>query len=159
MKKLLTILLTMILCLIPCLSLGCNEKNEEQTVSVKYFKDASEMIPMLKKFKVGQTILVYVKEHEGKNGTPTMGGLFFVFAIILFGAIQARIYTESGAALSIAETAMNAFMKNDSSSNKKQIVAILLITLIGTILAFGGIITTVVIILLYITSIKLIFSI
>lgn len=48
MKKLLTILLTMILFLIPCLSLGCNDKNEEQTVSVKYFKDASEMIPMLK---------------------------------------------------------------------------------------------------------------
>jgi phospho-N-acetylmuramoyl-pentapeptide-transferase len=53
------------------------------------------MIPMLKKFKVGQTILVYVKEHEGKNGTPTMGGLFFVFAIILtffiFGGLKSHI--------------------------------------------------------------------
>lgn len=78
-------------------------------------------------------------------------GSFIVgyFAIILFGAIQARIYTESGAALTIAETIMNTFMKDGMSDNRKQITAILLITLIGTILGFGGIIATVVIILLY----------
>ena len=40
-------------------------------------------IPVLKKVKAGQTILFYVKEHEFKNGTPTMGGLFFMISILL----------------------------------------------------------------------------
>ena len=35
-------------------------------------------IPILKRIKAGQTILHYVKSHENKNGTPTMGGLFFI---------------------------------------------------------------------------------
>ena len=37
-------------------------------------------IPLLKKMKAGQNILHYVKEHAGKGGTPTMGGLGFVLA-------------------------------------------------------------------------------
>ncbi len=40
-------------------------------------------IPLLKKLKAGQTILFYVKEHQSKNGTPTMGGLFFMASILL----------------------------------------------------------------------------
>ena len=52
-------------------------------------------IPLLKRLKAGQTILVYVSEHESKNGTPTMGGLFFIFAIILafvfFGGLKSNI--------------------------------------------------------------------
>jgi phospho-N-acetylmuramoyl-pentapeptide-transferase len=39
-------------------------------------------IPLLKRLKAGQNILKYVKEHEGKQGTPTMGGLAFVFASV-----------------------------------------------------------------------------
>ena len=35
-------------------------------------------IPILKRIKAGQMILHYVKSHENKNGTPTMGGLFFI---------------------------------------------------------------------------------
>lgn len=35
-------------------------------------------IPVLKRIKAGQPILKYVKTHETKNGTPTMGGLFFI---------------------------------------------------------------------------------
>lgn len=38
------------------------------------------LIPLLRKRRVGQTILSYVKEHESKGGTPTMGGLAFVAA-------------------------------------------------------------------------------
>lgn len=38
------------------------------------------IIPILKKLKVGQTILHYVKEHKGKEGTPTMGGLFAILS-------------------------------------------------------------------------------
>lgn len=35
-----------------------------------------------KKIKAQQTILHYVKEHEGKQGTPTMGGLMFILPTI-----------------------------------------------------------------------------
>ena len=35
-------------------------------------------IPLLKKLKIGQTILSYVKEHKSKNGTPTMGGIMML---------------------------------------------------------------------------------
>ncbi len=36
------------------------------------------LIPLLKKLGAGQNILHYVKEHENKGGTPTMGGLAFI---------------------------------------------------------------------------------
>ncbi len=39
--------------------------------------------PLLKRLKAGQYILGYVKEHKDKNGTPTMGGLAFIAAIII----------------------------------------------------------------------------
>lgn len=52
-------------------------------------------IPFLKKLKAGQPIYEYVKEHKDKDGTPTMGGLFFIVAavitFILFGGINSRI--------------------------------------------------------------------
>lgn len=43
-------------------------------------------IPFLRKIKAGQPVLKYVKEHKGKEGTPTMGGLFFIIptAVIFF---------------------------------------------------------------------------
>lgn len=40
-------------------------------------------IPILKKAGAGQNILSYVKEHETKSGTPTMGGLAFIPAAII----------------------------------------------------------------------------
>lgn len=40
-------------------------------------------IPILRRLKAGQNILVYVKEHAGKGGTPTMGGVAFIFAATL----------------------------------------------------------------------------
>ena len=41
------------------------------------------LIPMLRKLKAGQNILSYVKEHKGKSGTPTMGGLAFILSAIV----------------------------------------------------------------------------
>lgn len=38
------------------------------------------LIPVLRRIKVGQNILSYVKEHKSKGGTPTMGGIAFVLA-------------------------------------------------------------------------------
>ncbi|MBE7080733.1 MAG: phospho-N-acetylmuramoyl-pentapeptide-transferase [Clostridiales bacterium] len=45
------------------------------------------LIPILRRFKAGQNILVYVKEHKGKSGTPTMGGLAFIAAAVIAAAI------------------------------------------------------------------------
>ncbi len=41
------------------------------------------VIPLLKRVKAGQNILVYVKEHQNKSGTPTMGGIAFISAALL----------------------------------------------------------------------------
>lgn len=41
------------------------------------------LIPILRRVKMGQNILSYVKEHEAKSGTPTMGGIAFVLAAML----------------------------------------------------------------------------
>lgn len=45
------------------------------------------LLPLLKKLKAGQYILGYVKEHKSKGGTPTMGGLAFICAILTVGFI------------------------------------------------------------------------
>ncbi len=37
-------------------------------------------IPLLRRVGAGQNILSYVKEHQNKGGTPSMGGLAFVLA-------------------------------------------------------------------------------
>ena len=56
-------------------------------------------IPVLVKLKAGQPVLGYVKTHEEKNGTPTMGGLFFitVAALVFFlsGGGKSRVATVS----------------------------------------------------------------
>ena len=48
------------------------------------------LIPILRRLKAGQNILVYVKEHKGKGGTPTMGGIAFVFAAVLSTVLVLR---------------------------------------------------------------------
>lgn len=53
------------------------------------------LIPFLKKIKAGQPILHYVKTHENKNGTPTMGGLFFILPsaliFIILGGVKSNL--------------------------------------------------------------------
>ena len=44
------------------------------------------LIPVLRRMKAGQNILVYVKEHKQKGGTPTMGGVAFISAALLVSA-------------------------------------------------------------------------
>ena len=41
------------------------------------------VLKLCKKFHLSQTILHYVDKHAGKSGTPTMGGLIFIFAIMI----------------------------------------------------------------------------
>ncbi len=50
------------------------------------------LLPLLKKIKAGQYILSYVKEHKNKAGTPTMGGLAFIGAIIICSLLFYGIY-------------------------------------------------------------------
>ena len=40
-------------------------------------------IPWLRKLKVGQKTSVFVKAHEKKSGTPTMGGIMIIIAIAI----------------------------------------------------------------------------
>ena len=49
------------------------------------------ILKLTRKIKMGQTILEYVEEHKAKQGTPTMGGIIFIFASILACLI---IYTK-----------------------------------------------------------------
>ncbi len=60
--------------------------------------------PLLKRLKAGQYILGYVKEHKNKNGTPTMGGLAFIAALIIVGAC-ALGFSDGRANLTFAITA------------------------------------------------------
>lgn len=57
------------------------------------------IIPLLRKIKAGQTVLEYVETHKDKNGTPTMGGLFFISVAVVtffvFGGIKYRFATVS----------------------------------------------------------------
>ncbi len=43
------------------------------------------ILPLLRRLKAGQYILGYVKEHKDKGGTPNMGGLAFICAIVIVG--------------------------------------------------------------------------
>ncbi len=45
-------------------------------------------IDMLKRLKAGQSVLGYVTQHEGKSGTPTIGGVIFLLPIIVILLIE-----------------------------------------------------------------------
>ncbi|MCM1289212.1 MAG: phospho-N-acetylmuramoyl-pentapeptide-transferase [Corallococcus sp.] len=45
------------------------------------------LLPILKKAKAKQEILQYVTEHSSKSGTPTMGGIAFILAIVVTACI------------------------------------------------------------------------
>lgn len=71
------------------------------------------------------------------------------FFMILFGCVQSKIYAESGAAYSIADSIMNLLLRENMSDTGKNLVAMAVILVIGTILNLGGIIAGVVIMLMY----------
>ncbi|MBQ7831411.1 MAG: phospho-N-acetylmuramoyl-pentapeptide-transferase [Clostridia bacterium] len=48
------------------------------------------LIPILRRLKAGQNILVYVKEHKNKSGTPTMGGIAFIAAAVLSSVLFSK---------------------------------------------------------------------
>lgn len=84
---------------------------------------------------------VYLKGAGGYFGTYV--------AVLLFGAIMGRLYSVSGAAVSIADTIAKAFFKENQTPEKKQRTAILVILLAGGVLAYGGINLIVLVFTLY----------
>lgn len=71
------------------------------------------------------------------------------FGMILCGAILAKLYEESGAAISIARTIMKAVDRPSMKASVKQTFVILIIIVAGALMAYGGIHVTVLIFTLY----------
>lgn len=46
------------------------------------------VIRIMSKLRAKQTVLGYVKQHEAKNGTPTMGGFIFLLPATIFPLIE-----------------------------------------------------------------------
>ena len=74
------------------------------------------------------------------------GGYWLVF---LFGAVMARIYSESGAAMSIAVGLKKSILRDSFKPSVQQFLALLVINLVPAVLGLGGIITSVALILCY----------
>ena len=71
------------------------------------------------------------------------------FFILLFGNIQAKIYSVSGAAYAIADSIMSTLLKPGASNTRKNIIAISVLLVIGIVLCMGGINASVFIVLMY----------
>ena len=71
------------------------------------------------------------------------------FFILLFGNIQAKIYSVSGAAYAVADTIMSALLKPGASNTRKNVIAISVLLVIGIVLCMGGINASVFIVLMY----------
>lgn len=71
------------------------------------------------------------------------------FFILLFGNIQAKIYSVSGAAYAIADRIMSALLKPGASNTRKNVIAISVLLVIGIVLCMGGINASVFIVLMY----------
>ncbi|MDE6869358.1 MAG: phospho-N-acetylmuramoyl-pentapeptide-transferase, partial [Clostridia bacterium] len=63
---------------------------------------ASLVIRGMKALKAGQPILEYVDKHEGKSGTPTMGGIIFLLPM----AIITPIFSIGGGKMGIVAMAI-----------------------------------------------------
>lgn len=57
------------------------------------------------------------------------------FFLLLFGSIQSKIYSESGAAFSIADTIMSKLLRPGASNTKKNVIAV------AAICGFAGVVT------------------
>lgn len=79
------------------------------------------LIPILRKIKIGQNILTYVKEHKSKSGTPTMGGLAFVLAAVLATVIFApKIGKTTLICLAIGLSYMAVGLLDDALKKKRK---------------------------------------
>lgn len=59
------------------------------------------VIKIMRKLKAKQTVLGYVKQHEYKNGTPTMGGFIFLIPAAVFAIVEFKSLSIVAAALTL----------------------------------------------------------
>ena len=91
------------------------------TVAIERF-----MIPILKSRKVGQKILeIGPRWHKSKEGTPTMGGICFIFAMVIVAAIALLVNFEGALPLVFAlglgiANALIGFVDDYTKLMKKQ---------------------------------------
>jgi len=57
------------------------------------------IIKLMSKLKAKQTVLGYVKQHEYKSGTPTMGGFIFLLPALIFSLVEFKSFSIVAAAL------------------------------------------------------------
>ena len=90
--------------------------------------------------------LVETLTTYASNCASFAAGYWLVF---LFGAIMARIYSESGAAMAVAVGLKKWVLRDKLNPNVQQFLALLVIDLIPGILGLGGVITSVALLLCY----------
>ena len=78
------------------------------------------LIPLLRRWKAGQNILIYVKEHKGKSGTPTMGGIAFVFATLFVSSLFIRPGRSTVLSLAIGVAYMTIGLLDDLLKKKRK---------------------------------------
>ena len=104
------------------------------------------IIPLLKKLKAGQTVLKYVQTHKEKNGTPTMGGLFFIVPSVIVSFIFGGYGKMSSVAVAIGLSFMLVgfiddfikikYRKNEGLKAYQKIIFQLSIALVAGFYAF-----------------------
>ncbi|SHI73496.1 GntT/GntP/DsdX family permease [Parasporobacterium paucivorans] len=62
-----------------------------------------------------------------------------LFAIIFLGAILGKLFTDTGAAASIANTLIKTFIKDGQSEKKKVVIGLLILLIFGGLCTMGGI--------------------
>lgn len=90
--------------------------------------------------------LVETLTAYASNCASFAAGYWLVF---LFGAIMARIYSDSGAAMAVAVGLKRTVLRDSLNPNVRQFLALLVIDLIPGVLGLGGVITSVALLLCY----------
>ena len=59
------------------------------------------IIKLMSKLKAKQTVLGYVKQHEYKSGTPTMGGFIFLIPALIYSLVEFKALSIVAVALTM----------------------------------------------------------
>ena len=110
---------------------------------------ATAFIPVLKSVKMGQKILdIGPRWHKSKEGTPTMGGLFFLVPMVIIGAVLAFLKNEpillvhlvfllANGAIGFADDYVKFFKKQNEGLTPPQKMCLLSTRSAASIRSFG----------------------